>query len=125
MNWNIEHIEPLQIVKVITEGDFNIEDHQKMIEDILSKDFWHPGMHTFLDYRKINFHKTTIPFMRKVSANYKKYEVQIGDGKFAFLMKSMADFARGRQFTLLTQPEVSAKLNIFLDERETIEWLTT
>ena len=113
MNWTIEFIEPLQIVKVITEGEFNIEDHQRMIEDIVSSEFWHPGMHTFLDYRKLNFRKTTIPFMRKVSENYKKYEVQIGCGKFAFLMKSLADFARGRQFTLLTQHEVCTEINIF------------
>ena len=124
MNWTIETIDSLKIVKVITEGDFDTESHRLMIEDIISQDFWKPGMDAYFDHRKLNFHHTTIPLMRKVSASYQEYAMELGDGKLALLMKSWADFARGRQFELMTQNQVSAKLGVFMDEKETIEWLT-
>ena len=125
MNWTIEYIEPLNVVKIITEGDFSTDDHLRMIEDIISRDFWIPGMDTFFDHRKLDFKRTTIALMRKVSANHQKYEKQIGNGKAALLMKSLADFARGRQIELMTRYEVSATVSVFLDEEETIKWLTT
>lgn len=125
MNWTIEYIESLDIVKVITDGNFEIEDHLKMIQDIISRDFWKPGKDIFFDHRKLNFRNTTIPLMKKISENHKIYEQQIGDGKAAILMKSLADFARGRQFELLTEHNVSAKISIFMDEAKTLQWLTS
>lgn len=125
MNWTIEYIEKLNFVKIATEDDFTVSDHLAMIEDIISQKFWKPGMDTFFDNRKLEFNETTIDLMKKVSENHKTYEAQIGNGKAAILMKSLTDYARGRQFELLTSHQVSAKVNIFMDEDKALKWLTS
>lgn len=125
MNWTIEYIEKLNFVKIATEDDFTVSDHLAMIEDIISQKFWKPGMDAFFDNRKLEFNETTIDLMKKVSENHKRYEAQIGNGKAAILMKSLTDYARGRQFELLTSHQVSAKLNIFMDEDKALKWLTS
>jgi hypothetical protein len=125
MNWTIEYIKNPNFVKIVTEGDFSVSDHLEMIKDITSQKFWKPGTDTFFDNRKLEFNETTVELMKKVSENHKEYEAQIGDGKAAILMKSLEDYLRGRQFALLTSPQASAKMNIFMDEAEALKWLTS
>lgn len=125
MNWTIKYIEKLNFVKIVTEGDFTLSDHLAMVEDIISQKFWKPGMNTLFDHRKLDFNETTIALMKEASENHKRYEVQIGDGKAAILMKSLEDYLRGRQFELLTSHQASARLNVFMDEDKAIEWLTS
>lgn len=124
MKWTVEFSSSLSIVKIVTGGIFTVDDHLKMVEDIISQPFWKPGMDTLFDHRNLEFVKTDIQIMKAVSENHKKFEKQIGGGKAAILMKSLTDFARGRQFELLTGSSVSAKLNIFMDERKALEWLS-
>lgn len=123
MNWEVFKPEEQPFVTVVTNGNFNIKDHLKMIEDVVSRDFWLPGMNVFFDHRKLNFGSTDITIFRGASANHAQNDERIGDGKAAILMKSIADFGRGRQYELITDPKVSAKLRIFLDEREALQWL--
>ena len=125
MNWTIEFIKNPNFVKVVTNGDFSIDDHVEMIEDIITQKFWKPGMDTFFDHRKLEFNETTIELMKKVSENHKRYEKRIGNGKAAILMKSLEDYLRGRQFELLTSHQASAKFNIFMDEDKALQWLTS
>lgn len=125
MNWTTEYIEKQNFVKIVTEGDFTVNDHLTMIKDITSQKFWKPGMNVFFDHRKLEFNETTVELMRKVSENHKKYEKQIGDGKAAILMKSLEDYLRGRQFELLVSHQGSARLSIFMDEDQALKWLTS
>jgi hypothetical protein len=123
MNWTVENIESLPYIKVVTGGDFTVGEQLKMIEDITSRDFWRPGMNVLFDHRKLDFGVTDINLIRKASDNHVKNNEKIGGGKAALLMKSLPDFARGRQFELLTESKVSAKLRIFKDEDEAVQWL--
>lgn len=124
MNWKVENIENPHYVRVITQGDFTVGDQLKMIEDIVSRDFWRPGTDVLFDHRKLDFGVTDINLIREASGNHIKNDDKIGDGKAAILMKSLPDFARGRQFELLTEAKVSAKMRIFKDEDEALSWLT-
>jgi len=125
MNWTIEYSKQNNFVKITTEGVFTLNDQIKMIEDVISQKFWKPGLNTFIDHRKLEFIKTDISFIKEVSKNHEKFEKQIGNGKMAILMKSLTDYARGRQFELLTGNKVSAQLNIFMDEEKAVNWLTS
>lgn len=124
MNWTIHKTPERSFVTVVCENDFNILDHQKMVEDIVSRDFWKPGMDVLFDHRKLQFNSTGYQDMMRASDTHQKYEKEIGDGKAAILMNSLADFGRGRQFELITVDKVSARLAIFLDEQKAIDWLT-
>ncbi|HQU84215.1 MAG TPA: hypothetical protein PKY59_13855 [Pyrinomonadaceae bacterium] len=123
MNWEVEFREVYNFVKVATSGKFTLEDHLSMIEDIVSRGFWKPGMDVFFDNRELHFVNTDIETMRRASANHQQNNKRIGDGKTAILMKSLPDFGRGRQFELLSSGKISAKLKIFLEEENAVEWL--
>lgn len=123
MNWIIEKAENLSYIKIVTGGDFSLGDQLKMIEDITSRNFWRPGTDVLFDHRKLDFGVTDINTIRSASNNHIRNDAKIGDGKAAILMKSLPDFARGRQFELLTESKVAAKLRIFQDEDEAIRWL--
>lgn len=124
MNWEVEHRAHRAFVIIKTAGTFSIEDHMRMIEDIVTRDFWKPGTDIFFDHRNLQFGKTDIELMRSASANHKKYDKLIGDGRAAILMKSLTDFGRGRQFELLSSDKISAKLRIFLEEKAALEWIS-
>ena len=123
MNWTIDYIETQAFVKVITEGEFAAVDHLKMTEDIISRDFWEPGMAVLFDHRKLNFGNTGFDAMKQASINHEKNDARIGNGKAAILMKSVSDFGLGRQFEMLTDEKVSANVHVFLDEKQALRWL--
>lgn len=124
MNCTVEKIESSSYVRVITSGVFSVEGQLNMIEFIISRDFWRPGLDVLFDHRQLDFGTTDVSLMREAGNNHIKNDDKIGDGKAAILMKSLPDFARGRQFELLTESKVTAKMKIFKDEEEAIKWLT-
>jgi len=124
MNWVVEQRENKAFVTIKTAGTFSIEDHVRMIEDIVTREFWKPGTDIFFDHRNMQFGKTDIELMRQATANHKKYDKLIGNGRAAILMKSLTDFGRGRQFELLSSDKISAKLRIFLEEEKAVDWLS-
>ena len=123
MKWKIEYFELQDFVKITTEGVFSVGDHLEMTRDIVSQKFWKPGKNVLFDHQKLEFIETDVDMMRKVSENHQKFERQIGDGKAAIVMKSLENYARGRQFELLTDKKVSAKLNIFMNKDAALKWL--
>lgn len=123
MRWTIEYVGGDNFVRVVLEGNFNLADHRRMIDDIVSRDFWQRGMGALFDNRKLEFGATTVQLMKEAGANHLEYDARIGDGKAALLMKSTPDFMRGRQYEIITEGKVSAKVGIFKDENEALKWL--
>lgn len=121
MEWTVE--QRPDFVVVTTQGPFDVNDHRRMVEDIVSRDFWHPGLSVFFDHRLLDFGWSGFSAIRQAVENHSANDERIGDGKAAILMKSLADYGRGRQFELLTEGQVGAKLRIFRDESEALRWL--
>ncbi len=82
-------------------------------------------MNVLFDHRNLNFGLTDISVFKRASSNHEQNDERIGDGKAAILMKSLSDFGRGRQFELVSEGKVSAKLRIFRDEQEAVNWLVS
>ncbi len=125
MNWTMKLIEQTNTVRITSDGVFDADDDLELVKEIISQDYWKPGMNMLLDHRQVEFNGTDIDLLRRVSNHHKKYEAQIGAGKMALLMKNLTDFARGRQFELLTEHGMEAKISVFLDEDKTLEWLSS
>ncbi len=123
MNWSVEYIQDKNYIRITAEGYFTAEDQLQMMEDIITRSYWRAGMNILCDFRKLEFDADSLVAIREVSVNRQKKEAQIGDGKSALLMKSLADYARGRQYQLLTEPKVSARLQVFTNEEEALKWL--
>lgn len=123
MEWTVEHRAAQDFVIVTTRGAFALHDHVRMIEDIVSRGFWRPGMSVLFDHRALDFGTMGLAGMREAAANHVAHDARIGNGRAAVLMKTPADYGRGRQFEMLTDGVVSATMQIFLDETEALCWL--
>jgi hypothetical protein len=124
MKWNIGNLEQECFVRVRLEDKFSNDEFIYIFEDLFSRDYWKLGMHILFDDSNLNLTDTTLEMIRHASACYVNNHSHIGDGKVAMLMRSLSDFARGRQFELLTGVKAHANINIFMDEAEAIQWLT-
>ncbi len=123
MNWSAEYIQDKHYVRIVAEGNFTAEGQLQMLEDIAARDYWQPGMNILCDFRKLEFNPDSLAVIREVSVNRLEKETQIGNGKSALLMNSLADYARGRQYQLLIESKVSAHHRVFIDEKEALDWL--
>jgi hypothetical protein len=108
---------------VTTVGRFNVEDHLRMIEEIVGHPDWRPGTDVLFDHRALSFDGADLGLMYRASANHLHNDERIGSGKAAILMRSLSDYGRARQFELLTADRVSATLCVFLDPAEALDWL--
>jgi hypothetical protein len=107
-------------VRVTVEGAFNASDHLQMIEDIISREFWKPGMNRLIDSLNVDYSKANMNIMSQACDNLKRYDKENGSGKIALLMGTVSNYGKGRQFETLTNEGVSAKIRIFLDEYQAI-----
>jgi hypothetical protein len=123
MDWSAEYIEDEHYVRIIIEGVFTAEGQLQMMEDITARKYWQPGMNVLCDFRNVEFDADSLTAIREASINRRKKETKIGNGKSALLMNSLADYARGRQYQLLVESKVSARLRVFTGEAEALDWL--
>ncbi|HEU4881545.1 MAG TPA: hypothetical protein VFT45_04845 [Longimicrobium sp.] len=123
MEWTVDFGRAEEYVVVTTRGAFSPEDHRRMTEDIVSREEWRPGMAVLFDHRQADFGDSGLEAMQRAGENHREHDDRIGNGKAAVLMNTPVNFVRGRQFQLLTEGKVEARLQIFLNEAEAIRWL--
>lgn len=123
MNWTIEHIREGRFVRVNVTGTYNIEDHIRMLEDVAAREFWKPGMNLLIDDRNLDFKSTNLEEFREAGKRRAEMDTLIGGGRTAVLVSSLTDFARARQYELITSGKVSSKMDVFKDEDDAIKWL--
>ncbi|GMV82989.1 MAG: hypothetical protein AMXMBFR7_41730 [Planctomycetota bacterium] len=124
MEWSITYRPDQPFVRIVTHGSFKPEDQRRMIEAILASPFWQPGMHTLFDHRDLDFRGTDYAGMMQARGNHLRNNERIGDGKAALLMGTMDAFGVARQFEMLSEGQVLARLRVFKDEAEALAWLT-
>ena len=123
MSWTIEYIEDRRFVKVVTKGDYNVNAHRQMLEDILNRDFWRSDMNLLIDDSSLNFSRITLEVLREAAAMRIEMDARLGGNKTAILVNSLVNFGRVRQFELITGSKISAEIRVFQDENEAIGWL--
>jgi hypothetical protein len=125
MQWTVGNIEQECFVRVVLEGDFSTDEFFLIFKEILSRADWRQGMHILFDDTNLSFTDTNLDMIRHASDCYAEYHFKIGDGRIALLMNSVADFARGRQFELLTGNKIPSNIGIFRNEADAVDWLLT
>lgn len=123
MRWTVELPGAGGYAVVTTSGVFDVADHMRMIEDIITRPGWRPGTDVLFDHRALDFGEAGLRTMYQAGDNHLRNDERIGDGRAAILARSPSDFGRGRQFELLTEGRVSATLRVFLDEAQARGWL--
>ena len=123
MLWEIEHLKDQNYVTVIIEGEFNLADNLKLLENIISVEYWQPGMNLLFDSRKIDLIKSDVDELREAGKNMAAFNNQLGSGKVAVLMATVYNFGKGRQFEMLAEKKISVGIKIFMDENQALDWL--
>jgi hypothetical protein len=123
MDWTFEFDVRGGYVLIVTRGDFNLADHRRMVESLLSSPEWRPGTATLFDHRQLDFGDMGFNEMLEVKSIHVNNDTLIGNGKSASLLRSSGDYGIGRQFQNLAGGIVSAQVGIFQDEAEAVAWL--
>ena len=123
MRWTVELPGGDGYAVVTTSGVFDVSDHVRMIQDIVTRPGWRPGTDVLFDHRALDFGEADLRAMYQAGDNHLRNDEHIGDGRAAILVRSLNDYTRGRQFELLTEGRVSATMSVFLDEAEARDWL--
>jgi hypothetical protein len=123
MEWVIEYVEAQNYMKVVGAGLFSINEHFRIFEDIVSHEYWKPGMLLLFDNRQMDFTGINFKVVSQASSNYERISDRIGNIKAAMLMKSISDFGIGRQFEIISANKGSGEMRVFLDEKEALLWL--
>jgi hypothetical protein len=123
MRWQVENSE--DYVTVRTEGQFNVDDHRAMVRDVVSQPFWAPGRAAFFDHRALDFDGVGYDVMKSAVENHEAADDEIGAGRAAILMNSLANYGLGRIFDGVSSSRIQALVRIFTNEAEAREWLTS
>ncbi len=108
---------------VRTSGRFSPEDHNRMVEDVVSRPFWSPGRDALFDHRALVFEGRAFPAISKAADTHRRFDDEIGMGRAAIVMPSEDMFGVGRMFEEVAGDAISARLRVFRDEAQAREWL--
>jgi hypothetical protein len=123
MKWKFEFLPKENYIRVTSEGVYNPTEHRQMMIELFSQPEWHPGMAVFLDNRKLSYAEAVLAELQQSSDDVLQYNSLIGESKIAFLVGSLADVEAIRRFELMTEEDVSAWMQVFLDENQALRWL--
>jgi hypothetical protein len=111
-------------VRVVTHGTFDEPGYRAMVDDILSRTFWEPGMAVLFDHRGLSFEGAGFDLMQRTSTYHLQHNDRIGDGKAAVVVAERAAFGSARQFEALLHDRANARMRVFYDLDKAISWLT-
>ncbi len=108
---------------VTTSGLFTGPEHARLVQAILSRPFWKPGLDVVFDHRRMEFNRTDFETMMSAGETHEAHDDQIGDGRAAIVFKNRADYGTGRIFENITEGNIQAKLRLFTDIEKAHEWI--
>ena len=123
MQWTITYDREAELVKVACEGQFSAADCISFKREMMSRDFWHPGMKVLIDYRLATFHNLKLEDLERAAAFHIEQNAEIGYGKMAFLMNTLTHYGLARQYELLTEHAVGSEVMVFQDAPRAMQWL--
>ena len=123
MNWTIEFVESLDLIKVIYEGKCSVEDSIRAKQAYLSSEYWRPGINVLVDFRQVIFDFTRLDELRKSVRFNAENQDKYGSSRIAYVVKSQRDFGVVRQIKALMECYTETKVMPFMEESEAINWL--
>jgi hypothetical protein len=122
MEWTIENIDDKYSV-VRTYGKYNSANHYNMVEDLLSKDFWRPGMPIIYDHRELDISESSYDTVQNAAIIRTKYEAKFGDSRAAIVTVNDYMFGVFRQFEAVVEPDVRGTFGVFKSYEDAETWI--
>lgn len=122
MHWEIACGEA-GYVAIKTSGGFTAHGQALLLKEIISKDYWRPGMRALFDHRELDFGKADFKSMSSAGRSHKTHDARIGKTRTAILCRPGIAYASIRQFLAITEGDISADIQLFTEEAAALKWL--
>jgi len=122
VRWTVENINDLYII-VRTFGEYSSKDQIEMVTDILSKEFWRPGMPAIFDHRQLNLGGASFHSMMSARDGHAKHDDKIGKSKTALVVGDTAAYGTARQFQNIADGVIGAEIKVFLSYEDAETWI--
>lgn len=123
MEWTITFEPDASFAVATLRGQFTVEAHRALVEDIVGQPQWRPGCPILFDNRQLDFAGVHFTDLLKVADSHAEQDARIGTARSAILTEPGVDYGIMRQFELIAADTVSAQLCIFTDEHAARCWL--
>ncbi|HEY8561237.1 MAG TPA: hypothetical protein VIL74_12750 [Pyrinomonadaceae bacterium] len=125
MKWTIEHDPTDNFFRVNCYRQFSDHDCRKMLDALAFSEDWRRDADILIDYRETDFTGIRVDDLQIVLNYHKQLAPVLGDGKLALVMGSVRDLQLARQYEMLNEKIVHAKIMVFDDDEKAIAWFST
>jgi hypothetical protein len=123
MNWEIEINGVNDIVLIDAAGHATSDECQRMLDDLLSRPFWHSGYRLYIDCRKVSVRALNYDEIDRSGMALQNRRDELGKCRMAILANSGLGYGIGHQFKVLTESKTDIDIEVFVDELEARHWL--
>ena len=124
MNWTIESHHDPDFVRINTAGTANVIDCERMVNDILSQDFWRTGAPLLINCLELDVRDIRYDDVDQSGMIFRSRRLDFGSCRMAIIALPGLNYGVSRQFKSVTEGRTSINIQIFLDESAAIEWLS-
>jgi hypothetical protein len=122
MKWTIQRDQTDDFFRVICSRKFSDNDCRRMLDALGFAEDWQRDADILIDYRETDFTGIQVADLQIILNYHKELAPVLGNGKLALLMGSVRDVDLARQYELLNETVVHAKIKVFSDEQTAIDW---
>jgi hypothetical protein len=124
MNWKIEtHTDPT-FVRIDAAGTATVAECERMVADVLSRDFWHSDTPLLINCLKVDVRSLRYDDVDRSGLILRKHRDEFGHCRMAIISRPGLGYGVSRQFKALTEVKTDIDVEVFLDEDSAVEWLT-
>ena len=123
MDWSIKRHHSPNYFRVKLSGRFQMPEFRKLLDEIILDKDWKPGSAVLFDDRGMTISEMSEAELQSASDVFVKNSRLFLHGKIAVLVDTKSDFEAGLRFAANTQPIFPAMIEVFTNEKETLEWL--
>ena len=123
MRFEINSNPSLDYTYIQTEGDASVQGFKELLNQVIESENWEPGTKQIVDHRKLTLSHLSPGDMGEIAGILNANREKIGDGRCAFVISDKLGFGFARMYGLLGGEDIHAKVGVFYDIDEAVEWI--
>jgi hypothetical protein len=123
MEWRIEPQDDGKLMRVTTNGPFQLEQQRKMFEELGAHPARSPGQAILFDNRRLDLRHSDVDIIRESVEIVQEFVRKQHIERLAGLVDQGLSFGVGRQFEILTDVVGGHGFRLFKDEELALRWL--
>src|SRR3954454_15358522 len=103
MTWTIESFFDPEFVRIGAAGTATVADCERMVNELLARDFWHSGTPLLIDCCKVNVRDLRYDDVDRSGLILQQHRRQFGSCRMAIISRPGLGYGVSRQFKVLTE----------------------